>query len=439
MKFVVILILAVNISLVAGASSLDDQLFEAIDDGDINLLLTLLEQGANIHAVDSDGLPLLHRVIELPYSLTDFESISKTIPVLLDYGLDVNVRDREGNTALHYGIMMNIRHELIVFLIDNHADVTLVNNEGKNALHHATAYFNMIDIIRLLCEKGAGPDIRDFYGYTPIDIARGWGNTGAVEYLETLEIEVKPEQSGTLTVGLEDNGQGNILLNGQRLDLRLEPFSLIPGMYNLEYHSKTQISRKTIRIGAGEHVVVDAFPMISREYFKKQEISTPAYKKVIHEKALNIGAVFYYIAAFFPVTNLCFTSYYAHPNMREMVSLLKHVSMPMFAVSLTHLSVAVGMMASGGYRFFYDWDEPVNQVLFAGSIACAGITYVINIIATLILFTPVAANLTPRFFIESLRRSNRIKVLNNLIIGLSSGTSPVHSSHITMGYRLSLD
>lgn len=59
------------------------------------------------------------------------------VKILLERGgIDLNRRDAEGNTALHYVCREGYR-DLAVLLLDKGADASLVNNRGETPLHAA--------------------------------------------------------------------------------------------------------------------------------------------------------------------------------------------------------------------------------------------------------------------------------------------------------------
>ena len=60
------------------------------------------------------------------------------VKILLDGGrIDLNRRDGEGNTALHYACRQGFR-DIISMLLDHGADVTRTNNRSETPLHAAS-------------------------------------------------------------------------------------------------------------------------------------------------------------------------------------------------------------------------------------------------------------------------------------------------------------
>ena len=87
--------------------------------------------------------------------------------LLRDTGLNRNVQNEEGCTALHLAIV-NRHTELVDFLILYRADVNLSNRFGITPLHLATQ-LNRLGCIDLLIRKGADLNPKSIHGATPLD------------------------------------------------------------------------------------------------------------------------------------------------------------------------------------------------------------------------------------------------------------------------------
>lgn len=129
-------------------------------------------------------------------------------------GVDVNIKDEYGNTALH-NACFNGSIELAEFLIENEADMNIKNEYGWTALHNACHFEefelakilikNRVDtnilghfdytalhyacseveikIVKFLVEKGGDMNIRDKYGSTVLHFACDFGNIELAKFL----------------------------------------------------------------------------------------------------------------------------------------------------------------------------------------------------------------------------------------------------------------
>ena len=87
----------------------------------------------------------------------------------MDAGADLNIKDYEGETALHR-CAANYHTEIARMLIDAGADVNIQRNDGWTALHRC-AYFNLPEISRMLLDAGADKTIPNNDGKLPYELA----------------------------------------------------------------------------------------------------------------------------------------------------------------------------------------------------------------------------------------------------------------------------
>ena len=130
---------------------IDDMLIHAAGGDDIPSVLRLIDQGADVNVRDENGETPLHYV-----------SDPELLKILIDHSADVNAANRtDGDTPLHKNAR---RPHSAKILIDNGADVGATNRYGQTVLHMCPD----VDTLKLLV--GAGVDVNriDSNQWTPL-------------------------------------------------------------------------------------------------------------------------------------------------------------------------------------------------------------------------------------------------------------------------------
>ena len=97
--------------------------------------------------------------------------------------LDLNWRDAEGKTAL----MHAINPKKVALLLEAGVNVNIQDNSGYTALDRAAQYDNL-EILNMLLAAGADPNIQhDYYAFTALMQAAEYGNKEAVGLFLRLE------------------------------------------------------------------------------------------------------------------------------------------------------------------------------------------------------------------------------------------------------------
>jgi ankyrin repeat protein len=138
--------------------------------GKVEIVKLLVENGAAVDAVDSDGLTALQVA-----SLLGHISV---VTYLLDHGADVNhTTNKERDTSIHFAADMGFI-DVAQVLIDRGADLHHVTAEGWTPLHRSLGHAKAT---RVLLENGA--DINHIANhYSPLFLA------SAKNYIETVEV-----------------------------------------------------------------------------------------------------------------------------------------------------------------------------------------------------------------------------------------------------------
>ena len=87
----------------------------------------------------------------------------------LNAGADINQRDSEGYTPLHWAAYYG-RVDAAQLLLDRGANPEIGDNSGRTALEVAI-YYRHPNVAQHLVEKGANVNARDQDGWTPLDYA----------------------------------------------------------------------------------------------------------------------------------------------------------------------------------------------------------------------------------------------------------------------------
>lgn len=105
-------------------------------------------------------------------ALPEDKAGAKLTEALAQEGVDVNTRDDEGRTALHYAVMHNLPHA-VKALIEKGANVNSVDSKGNSVLH--LVRFANKDIAEALLKAGADVTAVDKNNETPLHHAARMG------------------------------------------------------------------------------------------------------------------------------------------------------------------------------------------------------------------------------------------------------------------------
>jgi ankyrin repeat protein len=132
-------------------------------DDDEAILKLLLQYGANINEKDSAN--------ETPLHIAILFGRNKHVSMLVDNGVDVNVKGVNGMTPVAYVMESKVSENSISMLqklIDGGADLNIKDIENQESPLDDAVYYGKPEFVRILLENGADPNIRDRFGETPI-------------------------------------------------------------------------------------------------------------------------------------------------------------------------------------------------------------------------------------------------------------------------------
>ncbi|EAX97155.1 hypothetical protein TVAG_116730 [Trichomonas vaginalis G3] len=125
-----------------------------------------LSNGININEKDKSGETALHKVVS--------NNSKETAELLISHGININEKDGNGETALHIAVKYNYK-EIVELLISQGININEKDNKGKTALHYA-AESNSKETAELLISHGININEKDKNGQNALHYA-AWNNS----------------------------------------------------------------------------------------------------------------------------------------------------------------------------------------------------------------------------------------------------------------------
>ena len=154
-----------------GKSGAVDSIHVAAELGNIEAVKQHLDDGTEVNAKDENGLTPLH-----------FAKTKEIADLLISKGADVNAKEAKNRiTPLHWAAWRG-RKEIAELLIAKGADLNTKNKDGGTPLHNA-AWKGHVEIAKLLIVKNADVNAKDVEGQTPLDWAVAFDQTEIADLL----------------------------------------------------------------------------------------------------------------------------------------------------------------------------------------------------------------------------------------------------------------
>lgn len=130
--------------------------------GNVSFLEMLIDVGVDVNLRDSDGRTPLHKAVRANHE--------DVIRCLMEHGADPNSRtDGSGEPVLHYAIVRS-SDVTVETLVSAGCSLNLRSRSGESPMHVAISE-NRFETVKLLCEKGANLRIINRKGLTIVQVA----------------------------------------------------------------------------------------------------------------------------------------------------------------------------------------------------------------------------------------------------------------------------
>jgi ankyrin repeat protein len=159
-----LLILALLLSLLPltviarAASDLDQQLIKAAARGDLPMVRSLLDKGANLNAKGVNGTTILMEAAA--------GGNLDLVKFLIDQGLDINAKRPDGETVLIYAAIGR-NPEVLRFVVKKGLDVNAKTKHGRTALMFASMA-GKLRAVEYLVERGVDVNARNSHGHSAL-------------------------------------------------------------------------------------------------------------------------------------------------------------------------------------------------------------------------------------------------------------------------------
>ena len=109
--------------------------------------------------------------------------IDTAIDLITQYRCDINCKDSDGRTPLHYAVISNNMEMVMYFINEQHCDPMVRDNDGDTPLHIACRYDHLNIAMYLKGKANCNPSCENNDGDTPLHLACRSGHLDITQYL----------------------------------------------------------------------------------------------------------------------------------------------------------------------------------------------------------------------------------------------------------------
>ena len=168
--------------MAAAAITSAKQLTDSIRNADLEGLIEALEAHPNLLNFQpgvASRTPLMRIINQISMENVPDDDYYTLIDELINRGADLNLKDKDGNTALHLAV--NTCDSIVIeSLLEAGANINLKNKDGDTALHLAVVICASI-VTKDLLEAGADKTILNNNGKSPLDFANELGDDEIID------------------------------------------------------------------------------------------------------------------------------------------------------------------------------------------------------------------------------------------------------------------
>jgi len=142
----------------------------AVNRNDISIIEYLIEKGADVKAVDKEGNNLGYYLLDT-FNAQKTEVFTNKLNLLKEHGLDITETQGKGKTLFHLAIERN-NLELLKHLQKFDIDINAKNDDGLTALHFAAMKAKSEDMLKYLISRGADKTAKTDFDESVYELAK---------------------------------------------------------------------------------------------------------------------------------------------------------------------------------------------------------------------------------------------------------------------------